>query len=449
MGFKRHHIVLIVLFILLVISATTLGWALSSSRIHLGIILGIAIFVEALIIYLKLNRWNRELLFFFRALENDDTSMIYGSTHRNKLIDELHQHMNRINASFQEMKLSTELKEQYFSRILENLTSGLMVISKTGHINHINEEALRLLDLPQLTHIRALSQMYPGLFSRIRDMKSMDRSELTLQDKGTGLKRILGLQMVEINLGGEDVRVLTFHDLSAGMERKEIDDWIRLIRVMSHEIMNSLAPITSISNTLREIWADQDSNPEGEVAPDLVIQKTIKGLNAISEQSEGLTTFFESYRVLSRIPDPVKKEFTVCGIFEKLLTLVEHYKEDSSLRISFECDEPDLKLRADEQMITQVMLNLIKNAVQAVEGVESGEITVLAVQENMRIVLKVGDNGEGVPPEISDEIFMPFFTTRKKGTGVGLSYSRQVISMNGGRIEFDSQPGRTQFRLIF
>jgi len=449
MGFKRHHITLIALIILLVISATMLGWALSLARIHLGIILGITIFVEALIIYLRLNRWNKELLFFFRALENDDTSMTYGSTHRNKLIDELHQHMNRINESFRAMKLSTEMKEQYFSRILEHLSSGLMVISKTGHINHINEEALSLLDLPQLTHVRALSQLYPGLFGRIRNMESMDRSELTLQDKGTGLKRVLGLQMVEINLGGEDVRVLTLHDLSAGMERKEIDDWIRLIRVMSHEIMNSLAPITSISTTLRELWADQNSNPEAEVAADLVIQKTIKGLDAISEQSEGLTTFFESYRMLSRIPDPVKKEFAICEIFEKLQTLVEHYKEKSSLRISFECDEPDLKLKADEQMITQVMLNLIKNAVQAVEKLEKAEIVVSAHSNENRILLKVSDNGEGVPPEISDEIFMPFFTTRKKGTGVGLSYSRQVMALNGGRIEFDSQPGDTQFRLVF
>ncbi len=449
MGFKRHQITLIALITLMVISATMLGWALSSSRIHLGILLGIAISVEALLIYLKLNRWNRELLFFFRALENDDTSMIYGSTHRNKLIDELHQHMNRINVSFREMKLSTEMKEQYFSRILERLSSGLMVISKTGHINHINEEALRLLDLPQLTHTRALSQLYPGLFSRIRDMKSMDRSELTLQDKGTGLKRILGLQMVKINLGGEDVRVLTFHDLSAGMERKEIDDWIRLIRVMSHEIMNSLAPITSISTTLRELWADQDSTTEGEIASGNVIQKTLKGLDAISEQSEGLTTFFESYRVLSRIPDPVKKEFAVCALFEKLETLVSHFKENGGLQIVFECRPPDLLIHADEQMITQVLLNLVKNAVQAVERIDKAEIIISALSNENRIVLKVTDNGEGIPPEISDEIFMPFFTTRKKGTGVGLSYSRQVMVMNGGRIEFDSQAGRTQFRLMF
>jgi len=255
--------------------------------------------------------------------------------------------------------------------------------------------------------------------------------------------------MVEINLGGEDLRVLTIHDLSAEMERKEIDDWIRLIRVMSHEIMNSLAPITSISNTLREVWADHEASKVGAGASEATIQQTLKGLDAISEQSAGLTTFFESYRVLSRIPDPVKKEFAVCGIFEKLENLVSLYKEDGRLRIIFECADPNLKILADEQMVTQVILNLVKNAVQAVEGIESGEIAVSAVPEKNRIVLKVTDNGEGIPLEISDEVFMPFFTTRKMGTGVGLSYSRQVMAMNSGRIEFDSQPGRTQFRLVF
>ncbi|RLD53844.1 MAG: hypothetical protein DRI97_12675 [Bacteroidetes bacterium] len=139
----------------------------------------------------------------------------------------------------------------------------------------------------------------------------------------------------------------------------------------------------------------------------------------------------------------------MCEIFEKLETLVDHYKTDSNLGISFECDDQELKIQADEQMITQVMLNLIKNAVQAMEMLEKAEIIVSAFPQENRVVLKVTDNGEGIPPEISDEIFMPFFTTRRKGTGVGLSYSRQVMAMNNGRIEFDSQPGRTQFRLVF
>ena len=449
MGSRSFHIKLFALLVLLVISAAVLGWALSSSRMHLAILLGIVILVGAVFIFQQLTRSNREVLFFFRALENDDTSINYSSSHRNKFIDELHQHLNKVNGNFQELKLNNELREKYFSQILEHLSSGLIVISKTGYINHINNEALRLLNLPKLTHIRVLSQLYPGFYGRIRDMKSLDHSEIKLQDGETGIKRVLGLQVVEINLKGEDVRVLTLHDLSAGMERKEVDDWIRLIRIMSHEIMNSLAPITSISSTLREVWTEHESSRVGNKASEATIQQTLKGLDAIAEQSAGLTTFFESYRILSRIPDPVIKEFAVCGIFEKLETLVDHYKTDSSLGISFECDDQELKIQADEQMITQVMLNLIKNAVQAMEMLEKAEIIVSALPQENRVVLKVTDNGEGIPPEISDEIFMPFFTTRRKGTGVGLSYSRQVMAMNNGRIEFDSQAGRTQFRLVF
>ncbi len=449
MVFRAHHIKLIALIAFLVISATLLGWALSSSRMHLAILMGIGILAAGLFLFQLLTRSNREILFFFKALENDDTSIRFPSSRRSQFIDELHLHLNRVNENFQELKLDNEKREQYFGRILEQLSSGLLVISKTGHINQINEEALRLLNLPQLTHIKALSPLYPGLHKKMLDMKSLDRAEITMMDGETGLKRVLGLQLVEIRLGGEDVRIATLQDLSAGMERKEIDDWIRLIRVMSHEIMNSLAPITSISTTLKEVWAEHISIPEGSIPTEATIQQTIKGLDAIAEQSDGLTSFFESYRVLSRIPDPVKKEFPVCGFFEKLETLVAHYSERSRPRISFECMNPDLLIEADEQMLTQVLLNLIKNAVQAVEGIEIAEIFVSALPEKNRIVLQVTDNGEGIPPEISDEIFMPFFTTRKKGTGVGLSYSRQVMAMNGGRIEFDSRPGRTQFRLIF
>lgn len=449
MGYKSHHISLIILITLLVISSAAVGWALTTSRIHLAILLAIGMVAEVLILYFRINRFNREVLYFFRALENDDTSLKYHTKNRNSFIDELHRHLNRVNKTFQKMLVNNELREQYFSKVLEHISSGLIIISPTGHINQVNEEALRLLSLQQLTHIKALSQAYPGLGSRIGEMQSLDRSELMLVDRETGVKKILGLQLVKITLKGEEVGLLTLQDLSAGMERKEIDDWIRLIRVMSHEIMNSLAPITSISTTLREVWAEQGSSGDGPGITEATIQQTLKGLDAIAEQSEGLTTFFESYRVLSRIPDPVKKEIGIKQLLNKLDTLVDFYREDQGLTLSIACADPDLKILVDEQMITQVLLNLVKNAVQAVEEVEPATICISGHKKENRIVMEVTDNGKGIPPELSGEIFMPFFTTRKKGTGVGLSYSRQVMAMNGGRIEFDSRPGKTQFRLLF
>jgi nitrogen fixation/metabolism regulation signal transduction histidine kinase len=449
MGSKVYQRGQLVLIVLLVIVAVLAGWALNTQRYHLSILLGIGILVLAVILYFRMIRINQEILYFFKALENDDTSIRYNTNHRNSLIDELHRHLNRVNENFQSIQLNNELREQYFSKVLEHISSGLVVFSKTGHVDQVNEEALRLLNLEQLTHVKVLSQAYPGLGFRIAMMRSLDRSELTIVDRETGIKKALGLQMVKITLKGEEVSLLTLQDLSAGLERKEIDDWIRLIRVMSHEIMNSLAPITSISTTLKEIWSGQESAGHGTTVSESTVQQTLKGLDAIAEQSEGLSTFFESYRVLSRIPDPVKKEFRIDQLYEKLETLVDHFREDKRITIGFECKVPELKLKADEQMITQVLLNLVKNANQALENVDQGNISVSADAAENRIILSVTDNGEGIPPENRDEIFMPFFTTRKKGTGVGLSYSRQVMAMNDGRMEFESRPGRTQFRLIF
>ena len=449
MGFRNHFIQLSLLLVLLVLSSVTLGWALSVSRMHLAILLALGIIVETVFLFNRLARSQREILFFFRALENEDTSLIYRSSHRSRFIHEMHQHLNRINGLFQKMKLEQERREQYFSRILEHISSGLMVISPTGHINQINQEALRLLNVQQLTHIRALNQSNPRIYDEIRHLKSLGRSESSWLDNTTGQKQVLGMQMVEINLDGEDVRVVTLQDISAGMERKEIEDWIGLIRIMSHEIMNSLSPITSISTTLKEVWSEHENNTDPSVVPEGVIRQTLKGLDAIAEQSEGLTTFFESYRVLSRIPDAVKKEVGVCSLLEKVEILADHYREDGRLNLSFRCPDRGLKIVADEQMMKQVLMNLLKNAIQAVDGTDPAEISVEAAEEGNRIVFRVTDNGEGIPQDLADKIFMPFFTTRKKGTGVGLSYSRQVVAMNGGRMEFESCPGRTQFRLVF
>ncbi len=446
MGFKKYRLTLGLTIFLVVICSGALGWALFSSKLHLAIVLVFLILTEVLFLYRLIIRTQNEILFFFKALQNDDTSISYRSSHRSRFTDELHHYLNVLNESFREMKLNHEKRERYFSQILENLSSGLLVVSKTGHVNHINQEALRLFNMPQLTHLKALSEVDEKLHSTLNKLKSLEKSEFTLQDPEVGLKKVLGLQAIEINLRGEDVRVITVQDLSAEMERKEIDDWIRLIRILSHEIMNSLAPITSISTTLKEVW-EEDTEKD---ASDPKIRQTLRGLDAIAEQSEGLTTFFESYRTLARIPDPSRVDFSVCAVFDKLETLAINNKENEGIEFSFSCEDPGLTVYADEQMITQVMLNLIRNAAQALDGVEDPIISVQAkTDENSKVSLSVTDNGHGIPADIADEIFLPFFTTRLKGTGVGLSYSRQVMNMNGGTMDLDSVPGRTEFRLLF
>lgn len=448
MGFKKTNLILPLLLTLMILSALSLGWALSSALYHLSVILTALLVLEVLTLYRQLTRTTRDVLFFFRALENDDSSIRFSKGLRNSLTGELNSHLERLNQNFSEMKLSHELREQYFNRILENISSGLLVISDTGHVNHINRKAISMLNISNLTHIRALNEVDPGLFRLVEELEPDMKKEIILKDRKKGIKRTLGLQCTSINLKGEDVRVVSLQDLSAEMEQKEIEDWIRLIRIMSHEIMNSLAPITSISTTLSEMWSEVPGKEDQHNGPR--IDQTIRGLDAIAEQSQGLTTFFESYRMLSRIPDPDKKKFPVCSFFEKIETLILHDKTSRGIDIRFSCNDPELKIHGDEQMIAQVLVNLVKNAIQAVEEIAKPAIEISARQSDEGSPsISVRDNGKGIPPEISDEVFLPFFTTGDKGTGVGLSYSRQVINLHGGHIGFQSCPGNTEFILSF
>jgi len=447
MAFNRIHFHLLLLVILLVASSVILGWFISVPLIHLSVIVGLMVLSEAIMLFRMLIRTNREILFFFRALENDDTSIRYAGDRSGRLIDELHHLLDNLNKNFQQIRMNSEISEQYFSRILENLSSGLIVVSHTGHVNKVNTEALRLLGIPRLNHIKNLRERHPELYRVLEQMTLPGKSEVILKKHKGVPRRVVGVQATAINLKGEEVKIITLQDLSLELERKEIDGWIRLIRVMSHEIMNSLAPITSISTTLREVWAG--TNEKGNELSDPRIRQTVKGLDAIAEQSEGLTTFFESYRVLSRIPDPVLQVFSVCEMLEKLKTLMNHDPENKGIGMDFECRDAELSLYADEQMVTNVLVNLIKNGVHALDSAEKPWIMVSAEGSKEHIIFRVRDNGTGIPPSMADEIFMPFFTTRSGGSGVGLSYSRQVMNMHGGVIGFDSEPGKTEFRLVF
>lgn len=447
MGFRNYNLGLFFFLSAVIILSFIAGWSFHSGFIHLFIIVLLLISIIGILLFRYINSTNREVLFFFKALENEDTSIQYKSKKRNRIIDELHEHLNSLNVCFTNIKKENELQEQYFKKIIENISGGLMIISQTGYINHINRNALDLLNIPELTHVKALRRINNQLPYKLLNLKNREKLEIEIRNKMKAIKKVIGIQSSEMLLGGEKVKIITLHDLSAEMERKEIDDWIRLIRILSHEIMNSLAPITSISTTLKELWTEKSSVTDKFGTA--IVHRTLKGLDAISEQSEGLTAFFESYRLLSRIPEPQIKEFDICHMFDKLQTLIEHDLKDSKVRAIFDCIDRDLSLKADEQMITNVLINLIRNAAQALESEEKGVIRVKAEKEKDTLTLSVKDNGPGIPDDIKKEIFMPFFTTRKKGSGVGLSYSRQVMNMHGGKIEFVSEPGGTEFRLVF
>lgn len=232
------------------------------------------------------------------------------------------------------------------------------------------------------------------------------------------------------------------------LHRKEYESWDKLMHVLTHEIMNSIAPIVSLSGTLLSYFRTKDIPKSPEEITDTTIRKTIRGLDTIRGQGQSLMQLTDSYRRFASLGQPVPKLFSLTLLLQNLQLL--HQADLLRLHIAFtlEFSEPDITLKADEQMLSQVLINLLKNAMQAVEGLENATVVIKTAMVNNGLAITVSDNGSGIPRDIQEDIFIPFFTTKQTGSGIGLSLSRQIIRMHGGELTVTSQPYvETSFRI--
>jgi signal transduction histidine kinase len=243
--------------------------------------------------------------------------------------------------------------------------------------------------------------------------------------------------------------VISIHDIRHELDAKELESWQKLIRVLTHEIMNSITPITSLSETLLKYYIPGGYTAGGTV-DEKTIANTVKGLKVINERGVGLIRFVESYRKLTRLSKPVLKPVALKGLIEHLLVLLENEPDFHRIHFLVEIDPVDASIDVDEAQMSQVFINLIKNAMQAVEGVDSPKIVISAnYTESGLFEVNIVDNGPGISPEVMEQIFVPFFTTKESGSGIGLSLSRQIMKNHGGSIEATSSPGHTRFVLKF
>ena len=280
----------------------------------------------------------------------------------------------------------------------------------------------------------------------------------------------LSLQATTFRDHEKTLRIISIHDISNELDAKELESWQKLIRVLSHEIMNSITPITSLSETLLNYFI-----PPEKPVDKTTVTNTVKGLEVINERGIGLIRFVESYRKLTRLSKPVLKHIDLRNLIERLLLLLENEPDFQRIQFSVETGTPDISVEAgtpdisvetgtpaisvetgthnisveaDEAQLSQVLINLIKNAMYAVKDVADPRVSVRAhYLQNGRCEVEVIDNGPGIPPEIMEQIFIPFFTTKENGSGIGLSLSRQIMKNHGGSIETVSSPGATVFTL--
>lgn len=392
---------------------------------------------------------NRELTFFFDAIRNEDTTLQFRENVDNRSLRRLHQSMNKVKKHISDIKIRNENNERFFKELLQSSASGLMAVDSSGYVELINEAALRLIGLQYISHIRLLAQKNKTLYHALLDLapgqtktiKSLDRSEL----------RLLSLKVSVLRFGNNKYRLFSINDIKSQMEESEMDTWQKLIRVLTHEIMNSLAPVISLSNSLKRFLTKNEYPKSSGDISERDVGNILHGLDVIEEKGKGLMDFMDDYRRLTKLPKPVFKPVEMDRWLEKNCLLIQNRIKEENISLEVIRDSSNPEFIGDENLLSQVLINIIYNAMDALRDRDNKKI-ILKITDNPRgnLIISIIDNGKGISQEDLDKIFLPFYTTKKDGSGIGLSLSRQIMRLHKGSINARSVPGQqTTFRLAF
>ncbi|WP_297085923.1 ATP-binding protein [uncultured Draconibacterium sp.] len=447
---KNLYINILLRVLILLLAALLLAWSVFAGQINVLTVIAFAILLgSTLNLIYFLNRTNRRIFYFFDAIKNEDSTLRFPYDTHNKILNDLNQSLDKVNKQIQQIYLNNQRQEQYFQALLEHAATGMFTFNKKGFILHSNNLAKQLFEVDVLTHINQLKRIDKKLFQTIKDIKPSEQRLITLH-LANGTIQLL-IKSNSFISGNDELMLISVHDIKNQLDEKELESWRKLIRVMMHEIMNSITPVTSLSESLAGYFYHNGAVKSPENIDQKTIDTTIRGLEVIREQGKGLINFVESYRKITRIPAPEKKVFRVKNLMENMRVLSGSFDHADHISLSCEIIPDELELLADEKQISQVLINLVKNAFQANENNGDAKVKISTkLNEKGRPTITITDNGPGISDELMDKIFVPFFTTKENGSGIGLSISRQIMQMHGGSLKMHSVSGKyTSAVLVF
>ncbi len=444
---KRFYIVVLISIIVIVLTAVLFALAL----VHLNhlftiIITGALLILEAAWLIAYINRINATLERFFLAVKNDDSSITYSQSGHYQVYKDLTALLDEIMHAISRVKIEKEHQFQYLRYVMEHVDAGLLAYGEDGKIELINRSATRLFNNFQPGSLGQMDRIRPGFEKELRELQPGQRKLLTIKSDSDVLQ--LAIRSSRFKLDEKEVNLVSFQDIHHELDQKELSSWRKLIRVLRHEIMNTVSPIASLATTLSRIYGTNKKPKNKKELSDQNVQDTIEGLDIIRTRSRGLLNFVEQYRKLTKLPDPEFENLEVAGLLQDIVVLFHGSEKIGELAAT--CP-PDLRIRADRKLIEQVLINLVKNAAESTAGMENPEIELRAIRSvNGRVCIQVKDNGPGIPQDVLPNIFVPFYSTREKGSGIGLSISRQIMDLHQGKITVHSVPAEeTVFSLIF
>lgn len=395
------------------------------------------------------NSVNRKLAFFFDAVRNEDSTLHFPEDVGAKSMQHLHKSFNRINQTVSEIKIRSEHNERFFMEFMKHSATGLMVVDEAGYVDIINDKALRFCNLGYISHIQRLNQSNKALYEALEEIQPGQTRTLKWLE-GSEIQQV-SLKVVAITFREKKYRIYSLYDIKAELEENELETWQKLIRIMTHEIMNSIAPITSISNTLSRFFVKEDRMVSAGEITQKEVSDTIHGLAVIEERSEGLMHFVDNYRKLTKIPKPSFKPIQVKEWMQRIALLVSKRMEEENIALSIHYEYNNSTFPGDEKLLTQVIINLLNNAADALAHTADKKINIIiSLNKEGKLKISITDNGSGFTDEELDNIFIPFYTTKENGSGIGLSLSRQIMRLHKGSISARSNQGKeTVFELVF
>ncbi|CAM9918522.1 unnamed protein product [Chrysoparadoxa australica] len=381
------------------------------------------------------NTINRKLSYFFEAVRNEDSSLHFPDYVKQPYVKNLHISLNNVNEVLSEIKIRNEHKEHFFKEFMKHSSTGLMAVDEKGYIEIINKTALRLLNAPILIHIERIKQLNQAFYDALlalgnnqsKTIKILVRNEL----------HVVMIKMVKLKFSEKDFRIYSLSDIKTELDEKEMETWQKMIRILTHEIMNSITPISSISSTLSNYFNN------GKSVNERSLENIAHGLGVIHERSKGLTHFVENYRKLTKVPKPVFAKIVIDDWLNAVRILFEERESKDQISLIIKNRYPKKSFLGDQKLLTQVVINLLNNSADALINTKEKKLTI-DVSESPKgsFNIKFIDNGPGITPENLEQIFMPFFTTKENGSGIGLSLSRQIMKLHKGELMARSTPGK-------
>ncbi|WP_421889387.1 sensor histidine kinase [Marinoscillum sp.] len=446
-SFRLHVVIRVVLAVGFGLAAYYFGMLTPFWLMSAWMVLFFVVTIVSLIRFVE--KSDRELSGFLMAIRQNDFTNTYPSARRHT--NQLHRAFNVITAEFIKLRSEKESNFHFLKTVVEH--SGVPLMAYTvddEEVTLVNQSVKALFGIPYFTKLGSLQRADSALVDTIRSLRTGDK--VLVKVKISGELMYLSIVTRELILQGRRNKVIAFHNINAELDQKEVESWQKLIRVMTHEIKNSVIPISTLAEVINDMLKGNgtESSALGDLSPEDQ-EDLIVSIQTIEKRSKGLVKFVASYGDLARVPRPELQEVDLCELVREVVRLQEKPLHKAGIKLETNFPKGALLLSLDAEMIQQVVINLVKNAAEALTdaGTRNGQIQLIIAKHASEVVVQVVDNGPGIEEDIMDQIFIPFFTTKKEGSGIGLSYSRQIMRAHNGNLRVKSTGSGALFELGF